>query len=105
MSSVSMTSREDCVARDSGDPLRSFRDRFVIPDGIIYLVTGGGGAGLYDADQESKPESWQNFTVKFMSSRHSLTVVNVDGRKLTVRQIAENGNEVDQFVVTKDAAK
>ncbi|MGA7995209.1 MAG: kynureninase [Bradyrhizobium sp.] len=32
-----MTSREACVARDSVDPLRSFRDRFVLPEGIIYL--------------------------------------------------------------------
>jgi len=37
MSSASMTSREACVGRDLVDPLRSFRDRFVIPDGIIYL--------------------------------------------------------------------
>ncbi len=37
MSSASMTSREACVARDSIDPLRGFRDRFVIPEGIIYL--------------------------------------------------------------------
>jgi kynureninase len=36
-SPASMTSREACVARDSIDPLRSFRDRFVLPDGIIYL--------------------------------------------------------------------
>ena len=32
-----MTSREACVARDSVDPLRAFRDRFVLPEGIIYL--------------------------------------------------------------------
>ena len=32
-----MTSREACVARDSFDPLRTFRDRFVLPEGIIYL--------------------------------------------------------------------
>src|SRR5260370_42340363 len=32
-----MTSREACVARDLVDPLRGFRDRFVIPDGVIYL--------------------------------------------------------------------
>jgi kynureninase len=37
MSSASMTSREACVARDSIDPLRGFRDRFVIPEGTIYL--------------------------------------------------------------------
>jgi kynureninase len=44
MSSVSMTSREDCVARDSGDPLRGFRDRFVVPEGLIYL--DGNSLGL-----------------------------------------------------------
>lgn len=37
MSSASMQSREACVARDAADPLRGFRDRFVIPEGIIYL--------------------------------------------------------------------
>ncbi len=37
MSSASMISRDVCVARDCVDPLRGFRDRFVIPEGIIYL--------------------------------------------------------------------
>jgi kynureninase len=34
---ASMTTREACVARDSADPLRGFRDRFVLPEGIVYL--------------------------------------------------------------------
>jgi kynureninase len=37
MSSASMTSREACVARDSADPLRGFRDRVMLPEGLIYL--------------------------------------------------------------------
>ena len=37
MSSASMISRDACVARDSVDPLRGFRDRFHIPEGVIYL--------------------------------------------------------------------
>ncbi|QWG17233.1 kynureninase [Bradyrhizobium sediminis] len=32
-----MISRDACVARDLVDPLRGFRDRFVIPEGVIYL--------------------------------------------------------------------
>jgi kynureninase len=32
-----MTSREACVARDLVDPTGTFRDRFVIPEGVIYL--------------------------------------------------------------------
>jgi len=37
MSSASMSSREACVARDAADPLRGCRDRFIIPEGLIYL--------------------------------------------------------------------
>jgi kynureninase len=37
MSSTSLASRDACVARDLIDPLRAFRDRFGIPDGLIYL--------------------------------------------------------------------
>ena len=29
--------REDLAARDAADPLKTFRDRFDIPDGVIYL--------------------------------------------------------------------
>ena len=36
-SSASPVSREACVAHDSTEPLRGFRDRFIIPEGIIYL--------------------------------------------------------------------
>src|SRR6202163_4278412 len=44
MLSASMTSREACVARDCVDPLRGFRDRFMIPEGLIYL--DGNSLGL-----------------------------------------------------------
>jgi kynureninase len=37
MSSTSPDTRDACVARDLNDPLRVFRDRFAIPDGLIYL--------------------------------------------------------------------
>ena len=37
MSPVSMNSRDACVARDAADPLRGFRDRFVLPESLIYL--------------------------------------------------------------------
>jgi kynureninase len=37
MSATSHTTRAACVERDSTDPLRSLRDRFVMPEGIIYL--------------------------------------------------------------------
>jgi kynureninase len=36
-SSDAALSRDACIARDAGDPIAALRDRFVIPDGVIYL--------------------------------------------------------------------
>ena len=71
------------------------------PEGVIYLVTGAGGAGLYNPEQQDQPESWQPFTDKFISKVHSITVADVDGKALTVRQVSADGQELDRFVVTK----
>ncbi len=71
------------------------------PDGVIYLVTGGGGASLYNPEQEDDPASWQEFTHKFVSKVHSLTVADVNGRALTIRQLSLRGQELDRFRVTK----
>lgn len=70
-------------------------------NGVIYIITGGGGARLYDPPQQDQPGSWQPFTLKFVSKVHSLSRVDVDGRVLTLRQIDANGNEVDRFTLTK----
>ena len=32
-----MITLQDCQQRDASDPLRSLRDLFSIPDGVIYL--------------------------------------------------------------------
>ncbi len=37
MSDALPDTRDACVARDQNDPMRSFRDRFTLPDGVIYL--------------------------------------------------------------------
>ncbi|MBC7805794.1 MAG: metallophosphoesterase [Akkermansiaceae bacterium] len=71
------------------------------PSGVIYLVTGAGGANLYNPEQQTKPESWQGFTDKFISETHSLTLIDVDGNRLRVQQVDQEGKVVDTFTITK----
>lgn len=76
-------------------------DRVTRANGVLYIVTGGGGASLYNPEQEDAPNTWQPFTVRFLSKVHSLTVADIDGKRLTVRQIDEFGKERDRWVLTK----
>jgi hypothetical protein len=71
------------------------------PEGVIYVVTGAGGQHLYNPEQQDDPASWQEFTYKHISKVHSLTVAEVDGRIVTVRQVTTDGEEVDRFLITK----
>jgi hypothetical protein len=71
------------------------------PEGVIYLVTGAGGQRLYNPEQQDAPETWQEFTQKFISKVHSFTVADIDASTLTVRQVSPTGQEVDRFVIKK----
>ena len=71
------------------------------PRGMIYIVTGAGGAGAYDPDQTDNQPTWQPFTMKFVSDVYSFTAVDVQGASLTLRQVSETGVELDRIVVTK----
>jgi hypothetical protein len=71
------------------------------PNGVIYLVTGAGGNTLYNPEQEDDNKSWQEFTTKFVSKIHSLTDVEVTGKRAVFKQYDKNGKVIDQFVVTK----
>ena len=71
------------------------------PNGVIYIVTGAGGQGLYNPEQQKDKDSWQKFTKKFISTIHSFTVVDVKGNSLTLRQVDVNGKEVDKFKIVK----
>jgi 3',5'-cyclic AMP phosphodiesterase CpdA len=71
------------------------------PNGIIYLVTGAGGADLYDPDQTDAVSTWQPFTTKFVADIHSLTVIDVTPTAATVRQIDADGRELDRFTVAR----
>ena len=71
------------------------------PNGVIYIVDGGGGAHLYNPEQQTERASWQSFTVKYLADIHSFSVVDIDGDRFTLKQISEEGKEVDAFTVTK----
>jgi len=71
------------------------------PHGVIYIVSGAGGAELYNPEQQTDPSSWQPFTDKFVSVDHSLSVVDIDGKVLRLRQISDMGKELDSFRISK----
>jgi len=71
------------------------------PHGVIYIVSGAGGAGLYNPEQQKDPASWQAFTDKFISEVHSLSVVDVEGKTFRLKQVSETGETVDSFRITK----
>jgi hypothetical protein len=78
------------------------------PDGIIHIVTGAGGNGLYDPECNEDPQHWlhteddnADYVARFISDRHSLTVVDMDRHTLTFTQIDEWGRTVDSWHITK----
>jgi len=72
-----------------------------VPKGIVYIVTGAGGQELYNPEQNDDPDSWQKYTYKFLSTVHSLTLADVNGKSLTIKQISADGKEIDAFTITK----
>jgi acid phosphatase type 7 len=71
------------------------------PNGVIYIISGAGGAELYNPEQQGKPESWQAFTDKFISQVHSMSVVDVEGKTLRLKQVSDTGEVVDSFRIAK----
>jgi len=76
-------------------------DRRTVPQGVIYLITGAGGATLHDTTRGSRPDTWLEFTQRIVSNIHSFTVLEVEPNRLQLRQIDESGAVVDQFTVTR----
>jgi hypothetical protein len=77
-------------------------------NGILYIVTGAGGKHLYDPGWTDNPSLWKHaedghadYVVKMVTDRHSLSVFDVDGRRLTMAQVDETGQEFDRITVTK----
>ena len=77
-------------------------------NGVIHIVTGAGGKHLYNPGFTNAPERWRHpednnieYVAQFVSDRHSLTLFEIDGKTLSLRQIDEFGQEIDAIRVTK----
>ena len=70
------------------------------PDGVIYIITGCGGARLSGTERQSHPEEWQPFTQKLIS-QYSFTQCDVKGAHLSVSQITPAGAVLDHFEISK----
>jgi 3',5'-cyclic AMP phosphodiesterase CpdA len=70
------------------------------PNGIIYVISGAGGARLYPIDTQAvtAPDSYMT---KYDSSTHSFSSLDIDDKTITFKQITEDGKVIDQFVVSK----
>ncbi len=78
-------------------------------DGVVHIVSGGGGGTLYKGDLAQNavyfaakhPGNWSPYTAKFISDRHSFTVLDLTASRLELRAIDATGEEIDRIVMTK----
>jgi 3',5'-cyclic AMP phosphodiesterase CpdA len=77
--------------------------RQTTPHGVLYVITGGGGATLHDTRLEAQPATWQPFTERVRSTVHSYTVMDVARDRLDIRQVDSDGKTIDSFAVTRPA--
>ena len=77
---------------------------------MIYVTTGAGGKSLYERDwgqvARTHPEDGHiDYIARFVSDRHSLTVVDMDERALTLTQIDQWGRAIDRCRITKKTGR
>ena len=78
------------------------------PDGIVNVVSGGGGATLFDTQlhghpvlENHNPANWVPYTIQLVADRHSFSDVTVTPDHFTLRQIDDSGREIDRFEIRK----
>lgn len=65
-------------------------------EGPVYITTGAGGAPQYP--EELPPPAYMRF---YKDKIFSFSVIDLAGDKLTLRQIDENENVIDEYVIDK----
>lgn len=79
------------------------------PKGVIYVVEGGGGAGLYKGTIEKLlaklpnggRDNYAPFNAKYYDKRHSYAIIDLTPRRFELRAIDEDGEEIDRFAIEK----
>ncbi len=69
------------------------------PKGVIYIVSGAGGAALYGSTTVL-PDG-MNFTSKVDASVHSFSLCEIDQNELKFSQISEDSKVLDSFKIKK----
>ncbi|MBY0505560.1 MAG: metallophosphoesterase [Bryobacteraceae bacterium] len=78
-------------------PGQTIRD----PNGVVYVLTGAGGAGLVDGAKTGRPSTWLPFTAHFEARQHSFTQIDANPELLRIRQIGADGRELDSFQIAR----
>lgn len=68
--------------------------------GVIYIVSGAGGAKLY---QEKSPENRPAWLAVLRNDIHSFSHISISGNQLNFRQIDKNGSLLDEWRLEKAA--
>ncbi len=77
--------------------------------GIVYFVSGGGGATLYKGNIEkvlSKlpvevKANYAPFNAKYVDGIHSFTLIDLSKKRFELRQIDQQGQQIDHVVLEK----
>ncbi len=72
-------------------------ERFTSARGVTYVVTGGGGRGLYLPRAQCTGVPTKNAE----AVRHHFTAVEVRGTRLTLRAVADDGTVLDTATITR----
>lgn len=67
-------------------------------EGVVYITTGAGGAHRYPETVPPPP-----FLRTYNDQVFSFTCVDVSPDRVEIRQLDENGNPIDDFVIRKPA--
>jgi hypothetical protein len=72
-----------------------------LPQGIISIISGAGAGATLQPGQVQRPAGSHPEPLRFEPGRHSFSLLETEGGRLTFRQLDEHGAELDRFTVIK----